>query len=388
MRILRNVFRRKLRAFLTIFGIAIGVFGLVVMGSIAEKLQLLVDGGTTYYADKVIVSAAGGIAGFSSAPMRVALVRDLERIPGVTRASASVMMMLEEEPDMVNMGSMPMIQATDGREDGYEKFVVRYAEGRGLEPGERGSVVIGSDLVKQLNAHVGGTIKIRDQRFRVVGILDKTLTAPDTVATINMEDAQQLFVDDLPDAIRSSINKADIASSIAVYVEPTKDPDRMADVIQRELGEDYATMGPEGFEKSVTEPLKIFNQIIYAIGAISLLVGGLAVINTMMMSVSERTKEIGVRKAIGATDGAILRQFVAESAVIGLLGGAIGLLLGWLVVTGGNAAAEASGTALFLLTGRLSAGAVMFAVVLGIVAGLYPAWHAARLNPVQALRYE
>ena len=147
-------------------------------------------------------------------------------------------------------------------------------------------------------------------------------------------------------------------------------------------------MGPESFEESVTEPLKIFNQIIYAIAVISLLVGGLSVINTMTMSVSERTREIGVRKAIGATDGAIMRQFVAESAVMGLIGGLSGLALGALIGMIGNQAGAASASELFLLTPRLAVGSVAFALVLGVLSGLYPAWHAARLNPVQALRYE
>ena len=110
--------------------------------------------------------------------------------------------------------------------------------------------------------------------------------------------------------------------------------------------------------------------------------------NTMTMSVSERTREIGVRKSIGASDGAIMRQFVAEAAVIGLVGGLSGLVLGWGFTLLGNVASEASGSALFLLTGRLAVGSVAFAVSLGVVSGLYPAWHAARLNPVQALRYE
>ncbi len=134
--------------------------------------------------------------------------------------------------------------------------------------------------------------------------------------------------------------------------------------------------------------MQIFTTIIYAIGAISLLVGGLSVINTMTMSVSERTREIGIRKAIGASDGQIMAQFVLESAVIGLLGGIGGLLLGLMVAGAGNAAGAASGQALFLVTTRLMAGSVGFAVLLGVISGLYPAWHAARLNPVAALRYE
>jgi len=95
-----------------------------------------------------------------------------------------------------------------------------------------------------------------------------------------------------------------------------------------------------------------------------------------------------VRKAIGASDAQIMSQFVSETAVIGMIGGVAGLLLGLMIAALGNAAGEMSGNALFLVTPRLMIGSVLFAVVLGVVSGLYPAYHAASLNPVQALRYE
>jgi putative ABC transport system permease protein len=106
------------------------------------------------------------------------------------------------------------------------------------------------------------------------------------------------------------------------------------------------------------------------------------------VSVTERTREIGVRKAIGASSGAIMRQFVAEAAVMGILAGLLGLFAGWALVAAANAAGEAAGQVIFLLTDRLATGSVLFAVVLAVVAGIYPAWHASGLNPVEALRYE
>ena len=157
--------------------------------------------------------------------------------------------------------------------------------------------------------------------------------------------------------------------------------------IEREL-DDVDAMTPLEFERSIKQPLQIFTSIIYAIALISLLVGGLSVINTMTMSVSERTREIGVRKAIGASNSQIMGQFIAESAVIGLIGGIAGLVLGLMVTSAGNAAGAMSGNALFLVSNRLLVGSLLFAVGLGTVSGLYPAYHAASLNPVEALRYE
>lgn len=387
MRILRNVFRRKLRSFLTIFGITIGVLALVVMGALAEKLQLLVDGGVEYYGDKVIVSGKGGMAGFSTEPLSRDLIAAIEEIDGVTRAAGSIMMLLETEQSSVSMGVMPNIQAGDFREEGYETFQSRMSSGRELKVDDRGKVVVGSDLVSKLDATLGEKVEIRGKEFEVVGILDKTLTAPDSAVQISLIDAQDLFVEDLPAAVRGSVVKRNLITSIAVYLEEGKDPDEMAVVIADAIPEIDA-MGPDGFRESVQEPLKIFNQIIYAVALVSLMVGGLSVINTMTMSVAERTREIGVRKAIGASDGAIMRQFIAESAVIGVMGGLSGLFVGWGVTVMANAAGAASANELFLLTPRLAVGAVAFALVLGVFSGLYPAWHAARLNPVEALRYE
>jgi putative ABC transport system permease protein len=204
---------------------------------------------------------------------------------------------------------------------------------------------------------------------------------------MTLPDAQEIAAEDLPDVLKDTVNPTTIVSDFAVYPKSGVEPAVVAAAAKRKLPDIEAFTSTE-FEQQIAAPLQIFTTIIYAIGAISLLVGGLSVINTMTMSVSERTREIGIRKAIGASDGQVMRQFVAESAIIGLLGGLGGLVLGLLVALAGNAAGEASGQALFLVTPRLMVASVAFAVFLGVVSGLYPAWHAARLNPVAALRYE
>jgi putative ABC transport system permease protein len=117
-------------------------------------------------------------------------------------------------------------------------------------------------------------------------------------------------------------------------------------------------------------------------------VGGLSVINTMAMSVAERTREIGIRRAIGGSRRRIIRELVAEAGLIGLIGGLFGLALGALVVVLANEAGRSSGTVLFDLTPGTAFFAVAFSAILGMLAGIVPAWSAARLDPVAALRYE
>lgn len=385
MRTFRNVFRRKLRAFLTISGITIGVFALVVMGSMAEKITLLVDGGTRFYSDKVTVSQ-GGSGGFSVNPLSLSKISEVEQMEGVQLASADITLTLSKEQG-ASFDVPDLVVGSDLRGVDLESFKIGYTDGRELTQEDVGKAVVGSDMVQKLNAHVGNTIEVRGRPFEVIGILEKTFTIPDNSISISLVDAQDILYEDLPDLVKQNLDPKQLASGLTIYPKPGVDPNELALQIQDNLP-GYTTVGPAKFEEQVTSSTKIFTTIVFGVALISLLVGGLSVINTMTMSVFERTREVGIRKALGASDARIIRQFLGESALIGAMGGLSGLLLGWLFVLGANAAGESSGTQIFLLTSRLAAGSLVFAVGLGVLSGLYPSWHAARMNPVKALRYE
>ena len=360
--------------------------GFGVMGGMAEKISLLVDGGIEYYEGKVMVTDASD-NGMGAVPMSTDRIADLEAVEGVEAASASLTMLLDEELGNVTVGIPPLILGTDFRAEGLEDFELSYQEGRGLRENDKQVAVVGADLVEKTGAVLGEKITVRGEEFEVVGITEKTLTAPDSQVTIPMMDAQRLYIETLPAALRDSVDEKTLASQIAVYPKDGVDADELATRINNEV-EGVSAAGPTGFQERIVQSTQLITSIVYGIALISLLVGGLSVINTMTMAVAERTREIGVRKAIGATDGAIMRQFVAESGVIGLTGGLLGLAAGGAITYALNAAGNDSGTMLFLVTGRLALGSVVFATVLGVLSGLYPAWHAARLNPVQALRAE
>jgi putative ABC transport system permease protein len=385
MRTLRNVFRRRLRVLLTIFGITIGVLALVVMGGMAEKISLLVSGGTKYYADKVTVTAEGaGMMG--GGPLSYGKRDAILAVPGVLEASGQIGALLDTDAGMT-MGMPALILGSDLLDAPHEEFEVRYSQGRPLERGETGVVNVGSDLVDRLGAEVGGYVTIRDRQFEVVGIMDRTLTAPDTAVGISLADAQEILTSDLPEMIRAHVDTADLVTQFVVYPTPGTDPEELADLINDTVPGVQAA-GPSYFQEQIASATKVLNAILYGVAIIALFVGGLSVINTMTMSVNERTREIGVRKAIGASDGQIVRQFLTEAGLIGLIGGVSGLFLGWIAATVANALLKSSNLNLFLVTPRLAVGAVAFAVFLGLVSGLYPSLHAARLQPVTALRYE
>lgn len=383
--VLKNMFRRKGRTILTIFGITIGIFAFTVMGSMAEKIGQLVNGGVEYYADKVTVRQ--GASFFLSGPLSVDKAREIEQVDGVAAVAGSVYTMLDGQMDAVNFGPPASIIGEDLLARKYESFVINYQSGRDLREGDSKKVVVGSDLVKKLNATIGGEIELRGKTFEVIGILEKTLTAPDNAVVVPLADAQEIYFEELPEVFKSQVSPESIVNGFTVYVDPGVDPNALAEKINNEVPDIYAD-GPQAFQDQVASATEVFNAILFGIAFISLLVGGLSIINTMTMAVSERTREIGIKKAVGARTRDIMGEYLTEAGFIGLFGGLLGWGLGALTVVSLNALMEGDGNIIFLLTPRVSIFAIAFATVLGVVAGFYPAWHAIKINVVKALREE
>ena len=386
---LRNLGRRKLRTALTVLGITIGIWALVVFGSMANKISSLVAGGSTFYEGKVTVSARGASMGFGS-PLAISIADQVAELPGVDVAVASVMMLMSDEMSGVSMSMPPMISGgVAGADQGRETFPVHYASGRPLSADDEGAnvTVLGSDLARQHDLRVGDTITLRGEPFEVVGIMEPTLTAPDTTAIVPLAAAQRLYIGTLPPMVAAELEASEVATGLTVYPTPGTDPAQVATAIEAAIP-DVTTMTGEDFDREIGSATAIFNSILVGIALISLVVGGLSVINTMAMSVAERTREIGIKRTIGGSRLRIVRELVTESALIGTTGGLIGLLLGAAVVLLANEAGRSSGTILFEMTTSTALTAVVFSTVLGALAGFIPALHAARLDPVTALRYE
>jgi putative ABC transport system permease protein len=397
--ILRNIARRKLRSALTISGIVIGVLALTTMGALAENFNALLDGGVKYFSSNVQV---GPPDGQSASLLPISKIDEIKAVQGVAQAFPSYTFTAKPGAvQAVSFGFPDLIIAGDPAENDWAALKTTIAQGHQIDPNSTGQVVLGSTIDKEFKKKVGDTIDLPvrpsdakadfiNHTFTVVGILNPTLTAPDTFAYINTADGQMLLKDSLPIAIRGQIDVSQITEAIDVYGKPgssISDLDAIADRINEQVTGVKATR-PSVIVNSFKSGGAIFTAITTAAALLALVIGGLSVVNTMFMAVAERVREIGLKKAVGATTLNIMGEFLIEATLIGLIGGLVGFGIGAAITVVANATTAPGTSTLFLLTVRLTLFALGFAIALGAVAGILPAFRAARLDPVTALRNE
>jgi putative ABC transport system permease protein len=395
MEIIRNLTRRKLRNILTISGIVIGVLALVTMGAMAEKFNALIDGGVTYFGSNIQVTAAGASAFGGSSVLPLTTVNQVEQVDGVAAAFGEIQVQAKPGAvQTVSFGLPDYITSYDPRANDYSAVKTTLVQGRDVTAS--GEVVLGSDFAHEFGKSAGNTIDLPirpsdakadfvNHTFTVVGVLAKTQTGPDTGAFINLKDAQMLLKDSLPTAIRDRIDTSTLVTGMTVYGKPGVNLDNLSDSINSQVSGVKATK-PSTIVDSFKSGGALFTAITTGAALLALIVGGLSVINTMLMAVTERVREIGLKKAVGAHTRHILREYLLEATLIGAIGGTIGLLLGWGITSLVNAATAASNLSLFLVSWRLVIIAIVFSVGLGAVAGIIPALRASRMDPVRALR--
>ena len=199
-----------------------------------------------------------------------------------------------------------------------------------------------------------------------------------------------LLKDSLPIAIRDQVDVSKITQSVDVYAKPgtsLAELDNIANRINSQVTGVKATK-PSETVNAFKSGGAIFTAITTAAALLALIIGGLSVVNTMFMAVAERVREIGLKKAVGATTYNVMSEFLLEATLIGLVGGLIGYGIGAAITIIVNGTTPPGQSTLFLLTPALTIFAIGFATLLGAVAGVLPAWRAARLDPVIALRNE
>ncbi len=379
--IFRNITQRKLRTGLTVFGIALGIFAVMTMGGMSEYFRLHIDR-TLNLADKIQVMPE---AGFFGGALNESLVSKVRHVPGVQDAYGLLVVPLNIE----SMGLLggDFVYGIQPEKQGLTVKDTKLTGGRYLVPGDRYGAVVGNNVAREFNLKVGDEIEIKRKQlaratsithvrnFTVVGIMEFTGSDYDYIVGIPLDTAQKFY--DMKDTV----------TYIWVVPYPGTDTEDLAKRIELSV-ENVKAISPQQLRKQVEQMLIVINLITISSAALATIIGGLSVMNTMFMSVSERTREFGLMKAMGAEVKDILIITMGESAFLGMLGGIIGIVGGGLFVHYLNEYLASRGTVLFEITPRLLAISLLFATSLGILAGGFPALRAAKMSPMEALRYE
>ncbi len=377
----RNITQRKLRTGLTVFGIALGIFAVVVMGGMSEYFNLHSDRTFDLMADKIQVWPESGFIGRGLDESQVSKIK---RVPGVSEAYGLLYMPLDMESlglfgDFV-MGIQPEKQELTLKD-------TKLTQGRFLLPGDGYRAVIGNNVAREFNLNVRDELEITSKRqrratsithirnFTVIGVMEFTGTDFDYIVGIPLDTAQKFY--DMEDSL----------SYILVVPEPDADPEDLSKRIELNV-EKIKTFSPQKLREQVEQSLVVINLITLSAAVLAAIIGGLSVMNTMLMSVSERTKEFGLMKALGAEIKDILFMTMGEAALMGILGGILGIAGGGIFVYYLNEYLASMGTVLFAITPRLVVIALLFAALLGTISGIFPAYRAAKMRPMEALRYE
>lgn len=397
----RSIAHRRLRAWLTILGIFIGIAAVVSLISISKGMQTAITEQfeLSMGTDKLMIvpggmgmlGAMGGLAVGELTDHDVDLIK---KVRGVEHASACLFkaakMSFDDEIKYNFVIGLPTDPKSVSLFTEMQQF--RPEMGRFLKEGDRYKVVVGHLLPEarffKKEVKLGSRLYIEDQMFKVVGSVQEIG---------NRQDDSQVYIP--LDVARDLFNEPTEIGMIYVKVRGGYDPSVVAERIEAEMREDRGLkVGEEDFTIQTSEQmmemmgtvLGIIQLILVGIAGIALLVGGIGIMNTMYTTVLERTREIGLMKAIGARNFNILSIFLIESGILGLIGGAIGCALGIGLAKGVELYAAQAGFA--MLKASISLELILFAIgfsfLIGCLSGVLPARQAAKLKPVDALRYE
>ncbi|MFN2199452.1 MAG: ABC transporter permease [Anaerolineales bacterium] len=391
----------KVRSALTILGIVIGVGAVIALVSIGRGAQSTITGSIEGIGTNLLFVFRGGS-------------EDVRNPEPITLGDAEAIADPFQAPSVVGVapvlsGSARLTAAGESDNTSLSGVTPDYAQVRNLKLtegsfidtsqilGRSSVVVLGPDTAEKLFGRseglVGESVRIEGQPFRIIGILasrgGSAFSNEDEIALIPLTTAQTRLLR------RSTSDRVDLILAQAISPEAVSQAsDEVAQILRTRhrtaIGQDdFTILSQQDFIQTAGTITNVLTIFLGGIAAISLLVGGIGIMNIMLVSVTERTREIGLRKAVGAKKSDILIQFLAESSVLSLVGGLIGILLGWGIslVVGQIAAANdaAINPTLSLDTILL---ATLFSTAVGLFFGIYPANRAANLEPVEALRYE
>jgi len=370
--ILKNPFRNKTRSLLAIVGIAIGIATIVALGLITASLEdstetTLKDGSAEITATKI-----GSSMSSSSGNLNENYVEELSKIDGVEKTAGmleSSVIDTSKNSDSSRYG----FRLYGAKTDDLSIVGINNINGSVFDENEN-EIIVGKNLAEEENYTIGDKIDIYGNEFKITGIYETGSIFYDSAMYTGLGKLQNLT------------DNEDKISSISIKIKKEANLTTVNDKIKSEYNNTLSTITTEEMAQTIDDTLDMINSATTAIEALAIIIGGLGVINTMMMTVFERTREIGVLKSVGWTKKRILSMIMGESIVLTLISGIIGSILGVLAVfilfkiNGDNM------TVIFNINIFIKAFLVAFSV--GIVGGLYPAIKASRLSPTEALRYE
>jgi putative ABC transport system permease protein len=408
-----NIFvHSKLRSWLTIIGIIVGIAAVVAIVSISLGAQQQLEeqlgslGADILTVSPGIQRAMGGGFGGGGPPGETSSSstssdsknltnKDITVIKSISNVEY-VMGSVSGNADVTYSGKTAKDSSVNGvdTETWANIETAELSSGRYLKQGDVYSVVIGENIAESTFSKeitINTKILIEGKSFNVVGILSegRTIYMPIEVARETLED----IGDDEFSSISVKIEDVDLANETVTTITKKL---MLSRGILDEKKKDFSVSNPTSMQETMQETMSTLTLFLGAIAAISLIVGAIGIANTMFTSVLEKTKEIGIMKAIGTQNKDILAIFLLNSGLIGLVGGVGGVILGALSSTAINTfAGIGGGGGMFSMIGgssvvsfQLIGGAILFAVLIGMIAGVIPAYRASKLNPVDALRYE
>ena len=391
----------KVRSALTVLGIVIGVGAVIAMLAIGAGAQNTITGSISGIGTNLLFVMRGGSEEVRNPQPLTLGDAEAMRDPFAAPSVVGVAPVLQGSAEITFVGEGDIVAAVGVTPEHESVRNVEIAEGEFINEihvlGRSAVVVLGPDVAETLfgrtESIVGELVRIEGQPFRVIGITiakgGQGPTNEDNQIFIPMSTAQtRLFR-------RSGSDHVDMILVQALNADAVSAAEQEISAILRnrhrtDIGEDdFTTFSQQSFLEVAETITNVFTIFLGGVAGISLLVGGIGIMNIMLVSVTERTREIGLRKAVGARKRDILLQFLTESALLSLFGGLIGIVLGWALSMLVGAIAAASNADINPVVGiNAVLLATLFSAAVGLFFGLYPAKRAADLEPVEALRYE